>query len=216
MGRTIATALLALGLGLGIGPAKAETAFELVFRGGTLNDFDAGSTLEYLGTDSFGSTAEGAEERIVVTLPEPDRVTIARSAAEGDEPGRVLGQFDAAVGNPLAMFFFERTVRSISGETGGSPYYIRNRMREALGEPGNMSEVTVPWNGAEVAATEITLQPFENDARRAELGPFADLEIRVTVSEDVPGWYHSLSASTPATEAGPGYRAELDLAEVEP
>ena len=59
------------------------------------------------------------------------------------------------------------------------------------------------------------MRPFAEDAHRAQLGRFADLEIRVVVSADVPGWYHSLSAAIPATEARDAFAASLTLAGVE-
>jgi hypothetical protein len=196
------------------GPVGAQDAFDLVFRSGTLDALPEGSELRY---DAAGADDEWGE--VIVGLRPDDEVRVERpvEAEAGEEPAaQVLGRFPASIGNPIAMVFLERTVRTISEETGGSPYYIRNRMRDALAEAGEVEEVTVPWDGASVAAAEVVLTPFADDARRAELGPFVDLEIRVVVSEEVPGWYHSMSVEAPATERRDAYGATLALSEVEP
>ncbi len=114
----------------------------------------------------------------------------------------------------MAMFFLERTSRQIGAATGGSTFYIRNRIKDALVGTGEVAPVTVAWDGREVPATEVTLTPFQDDPHRSQLGPFADMEIRVTVSEAVPGWYHSLVAETPPDGAAAPFRAEVDLSGV--
>jgi hypothetical protein len=53
----------------------------------------------------------------------------------------------------------------------------------------------------------VVLRPFADDPNRARMGAFADLELSVTMSEAVPGWYHSLLAATPDG----AYRAETVL-----
>lgn len=75
--------------------------------------------------------------------------------------------------------------------------------------------MTAEWEGEEVPATEIVLAPFVEDQHRAELGAFADLEIRVVVSEEVPGWYRSISAEAPASATGPAYATAFSIAEVD-
>ena len=105
-------------------------------------------------------------------------------------------------------------MHTISEATGGGRIYIRNRIKDALAGPGEVAEVTVPWEGEEVAATRVTLTPFADDSNRQQLGAYADLQLQATVSEEVPGWYHSLSATTPAYGADGGGSAELELAEV--
>ena len=36
------------------------------------------------------------------------------------------------VEHPILLFFLENVVRSMATQTGGSPYYIRNRIRDSL------------------------------------------------------------------------------------
>lgn len=200
----------------GAGALRAESAFELVFRAGTLDGLPPGAELRYDGEGWPTARPDEDWRRLVVGLGPDDQARVERLAADGEGPAQLVGSFDAARGNPVGMVFLERTVRSISGATGGSPTYVRNRIRDALGAPGEAEAVTVAWDGGTVQATAVALVPFANDARRAELGAFADLEIRVVVSDAVPGWYHSISAEAPATATQAGYATSLALAGIEP
>lgn len=213
MGR-IATLSLCAALAGG-GGLHAESAFDLVFREGALDALPQGTELRYDG-ETPGAT-EGEDWREVVVDLGADGSAVVRRRAEGGEgPAQVVGSFPAAVGNPVVMVFFERVVQTIAEETGGSPFYIRNRIRDALAGPGRIEAVTADWDGGAVPATEVALTPFAQDAHRAELGAFADLEIRVVVSEAVPGWYASIRAEAPATATGAAYASSLSLAGVEP
>lgn len=211
MGR-IATLSLCMTLA-GAGALRAESAFDIVFRSGTLDGLPEGSELHYDGSGLSQAERDTDWSRVVVGLD--DGAARVEAAAPDAEERRVLGSFPAGVGNPIAMVFLERTVKDISEATGGSPFYIRNRMREALAADGAVGAATADWEGREVPATEVVLVPFAQDARRAELGRFADLEIRVVVSEEVPGWYSSISAEAPAAEGGAPYATSVALREVE-
>jgi hypothetical protein len=113
------------------------------------------------------------------------------------------------------MVFLERTVRTISEATGGSPFYIRNRIRDSLAGRGEVASLTVDWNGEAVPATQVALAPFVNDAHRADLGAYADLKIRIVMSDAVPGWYHSIRTEAPAAGAEAFHASSLALSGVE-
>jgi hypothetical protein len=116
------------------------------------------------------------------------------------------------VGNPLIMYFMESSVREVSELSGGSPFYIRNRFKEALLESVSTEAVTVPFDGAEVAAERIVLHPLAGDVHAAEAG-FDNVAIEITVSPEVPGWYHTLEA-TGGPEAQ-GLETRIAIAQVQ-
>lgn len=217
---TLAVALAGAGA---LGAQEAgPRAFDLVFRTGTLDGLPEGTELRYVGGDAPDSAPEnalGPGWRSLVVGLAPGGRAVVEGVEDEAAPPRVVGSFDAGIGNPLAMVFLETTVSAVAEATGGSPFYVRNRIRDALAGPGQVAEATTEWRGAEVEATEIVLLPFAADAHRAELGAFADLEIRVVVSEAVPGWYRSISAEAPAPGAsgtspgGAAYASSLSLAE---
>jgi hypothetical protein len=204
----MAAALAAASLSL-VTAVSAETAFDLAFRTGTLAGFDAGDRLDYRSDVTLPEGGGAGSSTVSVELEEGGVAAMGEVPQDGDV-ARHLGQFDAGVGNPLGMFFLERTIRNVSEQTGGSPFYLRNRIKDALRAPEEMREVVVDWRGQQVDATEIVLAPFDGDPNRDALGAFGDLRIRMVVGEEVPGWYHTLRA-----EAGGGaFNLVLSLAEV--
>jgi hypothetical protein len=75
--------------------------------------------------------------------------------------------------------------RAAGDATGGSPFYLRNRMKDAM-----RGELALDGG-------VVSFQPFAADPNRARLGPFADIEIRITVDESAPGMLRLLRAETP-------------------
>lgn len=118
------------------------------------------------------------------------------------EDGKTLPDlsFSPAGPNPVLLVFLEDVVRVMAAQTGGSPFYIRNRIREALG-------------AADLAAGQgphsLTLTPFAQDANRARMGGFADLAITITYDAATPGRVLELKADTPAGTQG--YSEHLQL-----
>jgi hypothetical protein len=135
-------------------------------------------------------------------IEEGGTARLMRVLEEGQQP---VAGFDAGVGNPMAMFFLERLVRDLAQATGGSTFYIRNRIKESLLAPEGIASVQVSWAGESHAAQEVVLAPFVGDENAARLGPFAALRVVFDVSEAVPGWYHSMRAETPERESGGRY-----------
>ena len=127
-----------------------------------------------------------------------------------DGKHRNLGSFPASVGNPMIMYFYESVIRDMAETAGGSPYYIRNRVKEALVRPAEITEGSAKIDGNTVPTRTSILRPCRDDPNRARMAAFGDLELRVTMSDAVPGWYHSLVAEAPgASGSDPAYRSEL-------
>ncbi|TDX29758.1 hypothetical protein [Rhodovulum visakhapatnamense] len=189
-------------------------AYDLIFRTGTLDGVSRNEGLVYrrsVQNDALPgeAAAETGELRLVFPPGAPDTADLR--LIEG-ERFRAIGSFPAGVGNPVAMYFVESVVRDMARTMGGSPFYIRNRLKEALMRPAERRPVRASWGAGEVAAEVVVLHPFEADPARARMGAFADMEIAVTVSDAVPGWYRSLSATVPGA-GGAAYAARLTLTE---
>jgi hypothetical protein len=110
-----------------------------------------------------------------------------------EDDGKVtpIAEFPASGPNPALLYFLESTVRAMAEATGGSPFYIRNRMREAL---------AVARLGAGATPREVVAQPFAADPNRAKMGAFADLGLRFRFDPAVPARILELSADTAAAE----------------
>ena len=115
-----------------------------------------------------------------------------------------VGPITASVTNPILLIFFQRDATQMSNGTGGSQHYFRNTIRKALQtpDPGSARPVTITLDGRNMAASEITLRPFENDPNRARLRAFADKTYRFVVSEAVPGGIYQVQAETPEESGG--------------
>jgi hypothetical protein len=101
-------------------------------------------------------------------------------------------------GNPLLMLFLEHDVLEMREQTGIAAAYFRNPIRAAFIDRADMAATTIPFAGKTVAARLITLKPFRDDPRLANLPSFRDKTYRFVLSEDVPGQIETLAAEMPA------------------
>lgn len=133
---------------------------------------------------------EAGERQAEVTLREGERV-------------RSRATLSAGGGHPLLVVFLETTARNVATLTGGSPFYLRNRMREALAAQNVVEPVEMVRDGSPMAAERLVFRPFAADPNRARLGAFADLELRVVVSDAVPGGFERFEAEAPGPDGTP-------------
>lgn len=192
-----------------------EQTYSLLFRNGTLDDIDRDAELVYR-RDVRNALLPDAAERdtgeIALTFRD-DPVSMAILDFRRDGRHKTLGQFPASVGNPIIMYFYESVVRDMAATAGGSPFYIRNRVKEALVSSSEVEEGEATLDGRTVAIRTVRLYPFRDDPNRSRMRGFDDLELRVTVSDDVPGWYVSLVAEASGGEV---YRSELHFKHLGP
>ncbi len=179
------------------GLARAEGAYDILFRTGTLDGLEAGSELDYAQSGSaVRETVAGAQDLAL-------RVTVKDEADTyldmvGTDAFRRIGVFPTEVGNPLLMYAMEIVVRDLSDLTGGSPFYIRNRLKDSIAAETASEEVSVRFGAEEVSGSRVTLHPFRDDPNAERFPGLDDLEVSVDVSEAVPGWYHTIMARMPA------------------
>lgn len=113
---------------------------------------------------------------------------------ERDGKTRPIAAFPAQGANPVLLYYLEGVVHAMAEATGGSPFYIRNRIRDAL--------VAAP--AGEVVDGRVTaiVTPFASDPNRAHMGSFGDLTLTITYPSDAPTRLLSLSADTPDGDEG--------------
>ena len=192
---------------LAAGDAPGGTS--LVFGEKQLAGLEPGEELIYAHRRSLPEGAAGnmirdGEIRLAVARSE----TGAEARVSVGDEGRTrrLDPFPMA-GNPILLVFLESSLRAIAEVTGGSPFYLRNRIREAFREGAEAVAVTAETRNGTVPAERIVYRPFEQDAHVAELGAFREMELEFVLSEAVPGRFVSLAASTGAA----GFREEVRL-----
>ena len=198
------------------GPLLAAEPYDLIFRTGTLSDVPHDQELVYTrevnarDNPQMGASNTG---RIVLSFVPDDMAELDFQQKEGH---RTVGRFPTSVGNPLIMYFVETVIRDMSQNAGGSPYYIRNRIKESLVAAAEIKVIEVDLDGQSVKAQQVTLRPFEGDENTERMKGYDALALTVTVSDEVPGWYASLEARVPDTGSGtPLYRSALTFAAAE-
>lgn len=201
--RILAT-LISLGLPMAL---QAETFGAAVMAPGPLAELAPGTRLVYTHSRQLPEAAPeapspaGGYRRLAA---QPLHKVTVESLGSGlvalQQDGRTLAEFPSTAPHPVLLMFLENVMRSVSQETGGSPHYIRNRMRQTLG-------------AAEVQDGSLRLAPFANDAEKTRLGAFAGLEIEVRWQERTPAFLTSLSARLPAMPERYSETFTLDLGE---
>lgn len=127
---------------------------------------------------------------------------------------RPVSVWPASSGNPIVPIFLESALRTMARVTGGSAFYIRNRMKEALGARGRIEEVEIAGATGALTAQHIVFTPFADDQNRARMGAFADLTLHFTVSDAVPGDIVRFMATTGGETGDTAYRETITFVDV--
>ncbi|MDK3075321.1 hypothetical protein QO034_19765 [Sedimentitalea sp. JM2-8] len=205
--------LMAIGLALWLAqPAAAEPAYDLIFKQGTLSDLGMQSVLVYDRQVEIAADLDRARRSTGTVDMAFATDDMAQLTFRQDDKHQSLGRFPASVGNPIVMYFVETVLRDVAHEAGGSPFYIRTKIKDSLVQPAEIESVTLRFGDRDVAGQKITLHPFRDDENRDRMKGYGDLSLSFTVSEDYPGWYGALVADVPGeTETQPIYSNRLIL-----
>ena len=161
----IAAALIALTIyPLSALAASGQKTYDLLFRTGTLDTMESAQTLLY-SRDVMNLLKPDAAQRDtgdIALFLRPENPDEAMLEFRQQEKSRRLGKFPASVGNPMIMLFYEKTIRDMAEAAGGSPFYIRNRVKEALVQPSTVELGEATVNGTTVPTKTIRLYPFAN------------------------------------------------------
>lgn len=174
----------------GTARASDQTPLDLMFYTPHFETTDRNAELSYIHTRRSGlpqRVGPDLENRISVALQSEGDDIETVVTLDTDGAARRLDRFQGVPGNPILMVFMETLVGSISRATGGSPFYLRNRIKDSF---ANGDVVSVGDRST------ITLQPFENDRNRERMGPFADMTISMELDRGQPGMFAFLVAKT--------------------
>lgn len=198
--------------------AASRNASSLLFEAPALADLPTGTRLIYdlERTAPEPAAAPGPGGPAGPASPEtkadasPSRSEVELSILPGEESGSrpvqvqtsadgrrtLAGPFPSLVGNPVLLVFLERDVVEMAKALRGSPYYLRNRIREALGEATLAEPARLSFEGREVEGWRIAVTPFEADRNRDKLREFAAKRYEFALSDAVPGRLLEMRATT--------------------
>ena len=196
MTRHTLRAALALTLGLALAaPGQAGEAADLVFADRAPWDVGANGlvwhlTRELPAVPDLTPSGEGTVTLSAGTDPSDGKPTV-QLQEETPSRSRRIGPFPTSGGDPVVLYFLESTSRDMAALTGGSPYYIRNRIKDALFRGGEVRRA----NGV----TTVEFAPFANDPNAARMWGFDTLSMRLVMGDDPRQPIRELVAET----AGP-------------
>jgi len=144
------------------------------------------------GTISLTQTTDASDGKPVLELVE--------KTARID---RRIGPFPVSGGDPALTFFLETVSRDMAALTGGSPFYIRNRLKDALFRGGEVRR--------EDGATVAVFVPFRGDKNSARMLGFETLELRFTLGEPKAPIRAMAARTGPLAGGQPAYDSAMVL-----
>jgi hypothetical protein len=198
-------ALIGLTLALLAGAAQAAspTPTQLLFDTPHFASATVGEALRYERrrvSDPAFNLGPDMTEAVTVTPMAGGATEVTLTPAGGKT--RRLTPFEGVPGNPLLMVFLENTVRAVAQATGGSPFYLRNRMKEALRDGLTRSE-------GEGGLTVLTAQPFAADPNAPRMGPLGQLTLRFELAEAEPGAFRLMRADAARPDGATAFLEEF-------
>ncbi len=194
-------------IGLLAGPLSAGEAGDLVFAQRGPWDLSQGPlvwTLHQTGpqAEGFAPLGEGTVSLGAAT-DAPDGQPALELTEKTPRTTRKIGPFPVSGGDPALTFFLETTARDMAALTGGSPFYIRNRLKDALFRSGEIRH--------EGEATVAVFVPFAQDENRGRMAGFDTLELRFTLDDPGRPIRRMLAETGPLSGGRPAYHSEMVL-----
>jgi len=160
------------------------------------------ATLNY-GFRKSGSLEEGFDDRVTMRLSaKADGACCAAAADFLSGPRRLpLPEIESAQGNPVILYFLERDIREMERLTKGKANYFRKRIRMAVFQGAQIKAVSVPYQGKDVSAQQITVTPYIDDPLRERFAKLANKQYVFTLSDAVPGGVYAIRTRIDADSA---------------
>ena len=182
----------------------APSATQLFLDTAYLPQLPAGTTLNYVykHVATEQRLGESFDETLAMKV-EAEPSDPAKRVADveihrGDRVGEA-GPFPTQNGNPIALVLLERDVRELAQLSKGSPFYLRNRVREHLAT-STVEPTRFSFDGKEIEGWKMTMAPFAEDPNKDKLLELAGRRYEFIFADDVPGGLYAVRVVTPAKE----------------
>jgi hypothetical protein len=208
-------ALLALAMAWPCGLAAQDysRAERAIFMSNHLANVRPPATLHYRYVKG-GSLEPGFEDRVTLKLTARADRTCCTANADFLSGARrlALPEVEAAEGNPVLLYFLERDIREMSRLTKGQQNYFRKRIRMAIYQAAELSELKLPYRGKSVPARRFTVTPYVDDPLRERFAKLAGKRYTITLSDAVPGGIYAVATQVDADDgAAPLWTEEMTL-----
>ncbi|MFT0860814.1 hypothetical protein [Ancylobacter sp. G4_0304] len=201
---------LAFGLGallLAGGAAFADpTATQLFFDTPYLSRVAPGTRIDYAfhHKTAEAKLGESFDETLALNVTaepsDPARRVAEVDIKRGDRHAEA-GPFPTLNGNPVSLILLERDVKEMAQLSKGSPFYLRNRVRDHIAA-GKVEPARFDFDGRAVEGWKLSMTPFADDPNKDKLLELAGRHYEFLFSDAVPGGLYSISVVTPKAEGG--------------
>jgi len=164
----------------------------LLFETDHLAGLRAPAALVY---DYRGHDAAAFKDTVRLDLAARDGRTRATVQFLTGERRQALPPLDDARGNPVLLGFLEHDIAQMSRLTGGSATYFRKRIRMALANGAQVVAQPITWQGRQVPAQVVRIQPYRDDPLHARYEKYAGKTYRFVLSDSVPGGVYQLATA---------------------
>jgi hypothetical protein len=201
----LAAALLAAGP-----PAAAEAAVPVseaerrVFEDPHLGNLPATATLHYRYHRSEAGQPDVDDDVVLTAQRDERQERVVQLDYLHGERHLTLPDIEHPTSNPLILYFLEADVRDMRRRLGGQENYFRRRIRLALAEAAQLSNVAISHAGKVLEATRVEIRPYAADPQQERLRGMGG---KTYQSPQVPGGVYELRTRV-ATAAGGGPQIE--------
>lgn len=202
--RRLAAVAITLIMAAGAVNAQPQKPVQMLFEGNHLKLTKQGSQLNYrfqrsVSHENILGAAFSDDLKIDVTAVKDDKRDFTFQVFSGERARDPFSDHDRT-GNPLLLWYLDRSVNSYKSLAGGGLTYVKGRFMEALqkaeGEP-----TKIDVGGKSVDALRLTLTPYANDPNASRMLGYQNSRFVIVVSDAVPGYLVELSSTFENTEA---------------
>ncbi|HEY2927189.1 hypothetical protein [Piscinibacter sp.] len=160
------------------------------------------TTLRY-GYIKTGSLEPGVRDEVQLMLrPARDgSCCVATGNFLDAQHGVALPEIDDARANPVVLYFLEHEVREMHRRTQGQPNYFRKRIRLSLADAATIKDTQIRFQGRELPAQEVRIEPYADDPMRARYQRFAAKQYIFVIAAAVPGGVYQMRTVLPGAQS---------------
>lgn len=196
--RLLAAAAILMSAVAGAAAAEPQKPVELLFNGNHLKLTKSGSELTYRFQRSvshekvLGAPFSDDLKLDITGVKDGDKRDLEFHVFSGERARAPFADHDRD-GNPLLLWYLDRSVNNYRGLAGGGLTYVKSRFMEAL--KNAIAEPTkVDVAGKSVDGFRVTLLPYAKDPNGAKMMGYENSSFVIVYSDAVPGYFVEMSA----------------------
>lgn len=115
-------------------------------------------------------------------------------------------------GNPILVFFLDRSVANFGLVGGGNRNYLKQQFRDALRDRAQVDKVKVDYGGKAVDGFRIVVTPYAEDKNARRMLGYEGSRFTFVVSDKVPGYFVDMASVFESTnKEAPRFEERITL-----